>query len=658
MVRVWSSAVLVVSLLAFGGSTGLYAEDEEEIIPPEQGCSFRSDPVQFLNAQRRNRDSVHRRVKEFVGARYASTEAVSDAPAVRRNFIDNEIFGKLEQANVASARMSSDEEFFRRAYLDMIGRIPSAQAVKDFVLNAASDKRDRLIEQLIAAPEFNDKWAVWFEDLVGMTENPSTGNRRPRIEGRNSFDSWIREQMRNNRPMTEIVTSTLTGAGNNFFTENGAANFMVLSSVSMGPIQDTYDMMLSKSVTSFLGLGHYDCLLCHSGRGKMDTYKLSLWGSRTTRADAERMAAHFARVQLVNVVPGAQQYQNVLFDSTEVRDVATGGYDLNTTSGNRPNRTPFGTERSLTPEYRDGAKAGGNWRVAFASKLVADPLFAVNFVNRVWKEFFSMGLVDPVDTLDPDRLDPQASLPDGWTLQPTHPELLQALATFFRNNDTNLRELIKAIVQSSAYQLSSRYEGEWKVEYVPLFARHYPRRLMAEEIHDALVQATGVMPQYSWQLVNGNTVPQGTAPASLPKSDPVPWAMKMPDTTEPRFISGAANGSATNFMNSFNRGNRDTVRRNQSGSILQNLNLMNDNTIVLSKVKVTASPTLKELAKLTNNDELVDQIWLTFLSRKPSESERAKAVAYLDKANSAARNTAIEDLAWVAVNKVDFVFSY
>src|SRR6476620_2339606 len=99
MVRVWSSVGLAFSLLVVGGSTGLYAEDEEEVIPREQGCSFRSDPLEFLNAQRRNRDSVHRRVKEFASARLASTEAVSDTPIVRRNFIDNEIFGKLEQSN-------------------------------------------------------------------------------------------------------------------------------------------------------------------------------------------------------------------------------------------------------------------------------------------------------------------------------------------------------------------------------------------------------------------------------------------------------------------------------------------------------------------------------------------------------------------------------
>src|SRR4051794_9271154 len=216
MVRVRTSAVLTLSLLVAGSLGRLHAQEEEAAIPPEQGCSFRADPVEFLNTQRRLRDSVHRRVKEFADARFAAAQAEPQAAATRRNFIDDEIFGKLKQLNVPSAGMSSDEEFVRRVYLDIIGRIPTSQAVKEFVLSSASDKRDRLIDVLISAPEFNDKWAGWYEDLVGMLEHPSPGNRGPRIEGRNSGDRWIRPRMQNSRQMTEIVVSPLPGPGSNY----------------------------------------------------------------------------------------------------------------------------------------------------------------------------------------------------------------------------------------------------------------------------------------------------------------------------------------------------------------------------------------------------------------------------------------------------------
>ena len=355
---------------------------------PEQGCTFRADPWQFLKAQSRARQSVHDNVKKLAAARYSEADGLTQgASIVRRSFIDEEILGKLEQAKIAPARLSSDEEFVRRIFLDLIGRIPSPAQINEFVQSGDSDKRDRLIDLLLAAPEFSDKWSVWFEDLVGMTEILSTSARRPRIEGRNSFDRWIREQMQNNRPMSEIAKATLTATGNNYYTENGPASFMVLGSAAMGPAQDTYDLQLVKSVSSYLGVGHYDCLLCHSGRGHLD--QISSWAARTARSDAERMAAYFARTRLNNV-PNATQYESPLYQSTDIQDVDTGGYNLNTNAGNRPTRAPVGTERTLMPEYRDGTKAEGNWREAFANKLTSDPLFGINFANRIWKEFFGL----------------------------------------------------------------------------------------------------------------------------------------------------------------------------------------------------------------------------------------------------------------------------
>ncbi|MGH9626920.1 MAG: DUF1553 domain-containing protein, partial [Bryobacteraceae bacterium] len=259
-----------------------------------------------------------------------------------------------------------------------------------------------------------------------------------------------------------------------------------------------------------------------------------------------------------------------------------------------------------------------------------------------------LGLVDPVDNLDPDRLDPKKLPAAPWTLQATHPELLEKLAAEFVSNGTNLREFIRLLVQSSAYQLSSRYDGEWKYEYVQLFARHYPRRLMAEEVHDAVTLATGISGQYTYPIRNGQTLPRGTRP--LPQSEPVTWAMQLPGPNEP-----GNNGNARNFMDSFLRGNRDTADRSNAGSIQQQLNLMND-AFVNNRIRVTASPVLRRIASLPSNEEVLDEIFLTFLSRKPSPRERQAGISFLEQA--ANRNEALEDLAWVAINKVDFLFSY
>src|SRR5688572_28630390 len=145
----------------------LFGQDETEPspIPPDQGCTFKVDPSEFLNAQSKAHEAIHRRLKDFGSVKIARRQAVAAAePLPHRNFIDNHILGKLEQMNIQPARLSSDEEFIRRVYLDVIGRIPTAQAVKDFVASADTNKRANLVNALILAPEFNDKWAVWFED--------------------------------------------------------------------------------------------------------------------------------------------------------------------------------------------------------------------------------------------------------------------------------------------------------------------------------------------------------------------------------------------------------------------------------------------------------------------------------------------------------------
>jgi hypothetical protein len=267
--------------------------------------------------------------------------------------------------------------------------------------------------------------------------------------------------------------------------------------------------------------------------------------------------------------------------------------------------------------------------------MITDPMFARNIANRLWKHMFNLALVEPVDGMDPARLDPGSPPPEPWELQSTHPQLLERLAAHMASLDYNLREFLRLLASSSAYQLSSRYAGEWKLDYVQLFARHYPRRLEGEEIHDAVTQATGVGASYTIQ-----------------NYDTVTSAIRLPEPVEPRSDRGAAN-----FMNVFLRGNRDTQTRSQAGSLLQQLALMND-PFVNNRIRMTASPALQALAAMAD-EEAIDELYLSFLSRPPDEAERARALATLQAARTpAARNAAFEDLAWVSINRLEFIFSH
>lgn len=637
---------LILSILIMPAIFAWAAPDE---VTQSSGanCTFQASPDTFLSAQSRVRRAVFTQTQKINRAFAESTSAAAPTATsqiAHRSFIDDEIFNKLIANKVAPAKLSTDEEFFRRINLDLTGRIPLPEDVRAFVADTNPNKRDAIIDKLLYSDAFNDKWTMWLGDLMQNTITQVTANAQRRVQGRNAFYKYIYFSVAGWKSLSDIAFEAISSTGNNYDESNGSPNFIMGGSVTGGPIQDTYDGMLVRSATAFLGMAHYDCVNCHNGRGHLD--QISLWGSQTTRQQAEQMSAFFSRTRLTNypspTPPPGQVSTDPYYQSTIVENIATtAGYDLNTNYGNRPNRVPYNGQKTqtLTPvyQYSGATPANGFWRDSVAQFMITDPMFARNMANRMWKQMFNLGLVDPVDTLDPSRLDPNNPPPAPWDLQATHPVLLEKLAKALTQSNFDLRSYLKLLAQSSAYQLSSRYDGDWNIQDVPLFARHYPRRLEGEEIHDAISQATGVFNNYTVEGWGGT----------------VKYAMQLPDPQEPR-----SNGGVANFMNAFLRGNRDTTQRVQASSILQQLNLMND-PFVTGRTLVAKSPVLLAISKIADNGAAVDEIFMNFLSRQPSAYERSHAVDYLQKTTSAAaRNTAIEDLSWASINKLDFLFSY
>src|SRR5207247_4800777 len=221
-------------------------------------------------------------------------------------------------------------------------------------------------------------------------------------------------------------------------------------------------------------------------------------------------------------------------------------------------------------------------------------------------------------------------------IQPSHPELLEALTDDFIKHGYDVRYILGLIADSSAYQLSSRFTGEWSVAYEPYFARKYVRRLWAEEVQDAITRATGVAGSYTPQAY----------------TSPVQWAMQFPDTVEP----GRSNAAVAAFLDYFLRGNRDQNQRSGEASILQALNIMN-NTFVTSRIKSTDSRTTvaRLVADKTLSDSaLVEELFLSTLNRFPTAAEKSVA---LDGLNSG-RAAGAEHSPWVLMNKIDFLYNY
>ncbi len=575
-------------------------------------CTFTPNRDEFLGRAARNRQSIVDRTRRLLRGQKLSAPVSPDS-LPQRNFIDQEILGKLTKAGSSAAPLSSDEEFLRRIYLDLTGRLPSPDDVRAFLADPSGAKRDTVIDALLSSPEFTDRWTMWLGDLLGNTSKLANAAVQRNAQGRNAFYAYIKDAVANDKSFREIATDVITATGNNYSAGTGSANFPLGASTSMGPIQDTFDTMLVRTATAFLGMGNYDCLLCHNGRGHLD--QVNLWGARQTRTQAESMAAFFSRMNFNQSSGG----------SFDVVESSGGGYDLHTESGNRPPRISLGPAGLLFPVWRDGGDpmSDGDWRAAFAANITKDPMFARNLANRLWKQMFGLALADPVDGLDPARLDPTQTPPEPWTFQASHPALLEQLASELTKGDFHLRPFLRLLVQSSAYQLSSRVSGDFSEGAVPLFARHYARRMEGEEVHDAIAKATGVLGSYS---VTG-------------WPDRVNWAMQLPEPTEP-----ASDNNTANFMNNFLRGNRDTLDRSQAGSIQQELALMND-SFVINRVKLK-SPKLSAIAQMPP-DQAVEELFLTFLSRMPTAAERAVV-----------QSASIEDIAWACINRVEFLYSY
>jgi hypothetical protein len=655
-------AVLGVALLAAQDPTPTPSPaDPPEDVGPEPAreatasagdCSF-FNPDQALTHERRDRFWRSRntdrlaRVLTFGGASpslatASGTAAVQPAASSYTATIDRHIFGELERQGVKPAAKSTDAEFLRRVTLDLTGRIPTRDRLLTFLADQTPDKRARLVEELLSSSQFVDKWTMYLGDR--LKNNARNLNIVRAEQGRDAFYSWIRASVQHNKPYDQMARELITADGTNNWAK-GDLNWLVGYRVTGGPAQDIYDAMAVAAAETFLGVGQINCVLCHDGRGHLDT--LSLWGKNTRRYEAWEFASNFSRV---NVVTTRSPMATLSYFG--LADTGRNDYQLNTTTGNRPSRQPgAGGQRSVPPRYifADGKSAPGEThRAALARQLTADPLFATATVNYLWAELFGRGLVEPVDQLDPDRLDPDNPPPAPWTLQPSNARLLKELAADFTASGFRLHSLIRQIVNSDAYQLSARYDGPWNPAWEPLFARKLVRRLWAEEVHDSIAAASGIIPTYR--------IPQFTGDDLLTRETrTVNWAMQFP---EPAGMPDGAGSATSQFLDSFFRGNRDDITRSAEGSLQQALGLMNDN-FVMTRIRATTTQSLLARAlSLGDNGQAVDFLYQSVLSRPPSAAERTAAVERLVMNGLAGRTRNGEDLLWSLYNRLDFIFNY
>jgi len=507
------------------------------------------------------------------------------------NFIDNLVVKKLKRLNLQPSGLADDNTFIRRVFLDTIGTLPTSLEVIDFVNDLRTNKRELLIDTLLNRPEFVDYWAYRWSDVLLVN------GQRLRPKAVQAYYHWIRKQVEDNTPWDEFVRSLVTSQGNSL--ENGATNFYALH-------QDA-ESIAENVCKAFLGLA-LDCAKCHN-------HPLEKW----TNDQYYGMANMFARVR----------------GKGWGGDPRTGDGERTVYAATSGELIQPSTRKPQPPTPLDGEPIEMDWqgdrRIPLADWLTApeNPYFARAITNRIWANFFGVGLVEEVDDL---RTSNPAS----------NEELLRAASQFVIDQNYDLKSLMRKILTSNAYQLSSAPLPKNASEN-RFYSRYYPRRMMAEVLLDSISQVANVPSEFS--------------DISFPSSDKFATDFYPKGTRAIQLYDSAV---MSHFLDSFGRNSRTITcecERTATPTLVQALHLSNGDTIN-EKLGAPGSIVDELIASKMEPSEILEKMYLTCLSRTPSDTEMSELLPYLESSSESPDREIIEDLLWSIMSSREFIFNH
>ncbi len=499
---------------------------------------------------------------------------------VTDNPVDRFVARQWRELGVEPSGECTDAEFIRRASLDVIGTLPSAEETRAFVADNSPGKRSRLIDRLLERPEYAAFFAIKWSDILrnkrdGKPEYAASTFR---------FHDWIRESLEGNVPYDQFVRSILTATG----TPETSPPVMWYRK------KRKTDEYVDDSAQVFLGM-RLQCAKCHH-------HPFEVWG----QDDYYGFAAFFARVKRKNRVDA---HKDGLKE--EVIVSARSGSVSHPKTGKAMAAKGLGDRSVASSTAEDPRERLVDWMTSDRN-----PYFARALVNRYWAHFFGRGIVEPLDDI---RL----------TNPPSNPELLDAVADSFVKSGYDLKALVRLLATSRTYGLSS-VPNESNVADRQSFARHYPRRLGAEALLDAISQVTA-------------------SPTSFAGMPAGARAIDLPDE-----------GVASAFLDAFGRPKRDTAcecERVSDASLGQSLMLLNSPDI---QTKLASGGGRAErLAKDARPDaEKVAELFWDAFARPPDSGEATAALDLLaGQHDTAAKRLAYEDILWALVNSKEFQFN-
>ncbi len=507
--------------------------------------------------------------------------SVMDAAALAA-YVDSQLAASWEKAGIQPAPLADDAEYLRRAHLDLVGKIPSISELQAFLEDTQPDKRTRVIDELLHrgahAQHFANTWRNSM--LAGTPENVASEQLL------RQFHTWLRLRFTVNMPYDRLVGELLTAPldqGAMQQTSMMAAQRFVPTPAAFFQANELKREQIAASASRFFLGVQVQCAQCHD-------HPFSHWKQR----EFWSLAAFFD-----TTAPGV----------AEVKKVSTGSANAI--------QIPD-TDVTVEPAYLDGTQpdwsSGANKRELLAGWMTRteNPYFAKAGVNRLWDHFLGRGFVHPVDDLDPAN-------------PPSHPELFNEMARQFALHQFDLNYLVRAIMQSRAYQLTSRSSGSSDDERA-YFARMPVRRMTSDQLFNSIVQATGFRE---------------------------PRRIARPGATVPEMAT-----AADAFRNRF--ADSAVPRTEAETSILQALALMNGK-LTSDATDLKSSETLVAVteAPFLDTPGRVEMLFIATLSRSPSAEELAELVTYVEAGTpDGAANTALADVFWALLNSAEFALNH
>ena len=356
------------------------------------------------------------------------------------NYIDELIHNKLKELRITQASLCTDEVFLRRAYLDILGVLPTVDEALEFLDNTAPDKRAKLIDVLLERPEFSELWAMKWAEVLRVRSTIQLD-----LKGMHRYNDWLRNAITSNKPMDQLVRELLSATGGNF--AEPASNFYL--------VEREPNMMAENVAQVFMGV-QIKCAQCHN-------HPFERW----TMDDYFSFSAFFAQVGRKT---SSDPRETIIYNS--------GSGEVRNPQNNKVMAPKFLGD--IQPDLKDRDR-----RVVLAEWLTApeNPWFANNLANRVWSHFMGQGIIEPTD-------DVRVSNP------PSNPQLLDEMGRRLVGYNYDMRQLIRDICNSNTYQSSTQAPEESKSD-TRNFAYAQLRRLPSEVMLDAISKVTDTQVKFA-----------------------------------------------------------------------------------------------------------------------------------------------------------------